>query len=361
MEERVVRFRPRAILVVIAMVLGTVLAILFLRQVWGVLIWILIAAFLATALNPAVEFLLRHGVKRRGAAVGIVYAGTLLGIVAIAATFIPTLVREINDFADAVPGYVDDIVKGEGRLGFLERDYHIVERVREAIESGGVSSVLGFTGTALSITKSVVNTIVALVTIGFLTLFMLLEGPNWIERLYSLLPDDRQPRWRKVGYDIYRTVGGYVAGNLAISLIAGTLTAIVLLILDVNYAFALALVVALLDLVPLAGATIASVIVATVAFIDSPTKGIIVLAFMILYQQFENHILQPVIYGKTVQLSPLAVLVAVLIGASLAGIIGALAAIPVAGGIQVVILDWQEHRRARQAALASAASSETVV
>ncbi len=353
MEERVVRFRPRAILVVIAMVLGTVLAILFLRQVWGVLIWILIAAFLATALNPAVEFLLRQGIKRRGAAVGIVFAIALLAIVAVCATFVPTLVREINDFADAVPGYVEDLTKGEGRLGFLERDYQIVERVRQAIEKSGVAGVLGLSSTALTVTKSIVNTIVALVTIGFLTLFMLLEGPNWIQRIYSLLPEERQPRWRKVGYDIYRTVGGYVAGNLAISLIAGTLTAIILLILDIPYAFALALLVALLDLVPLAGATIASVVVATVAFLDSPTKGAIVLVFMILYQQFENHILQPVIYGKTVQLSPLAVLVAVLIGASLAGVIGALVAIPVAGGIQVVILDWQEHRRARQAALAN--------
>ena len=176
MEERVVRFRPRAILIVIGMVLGTVLAILFLRQVSGVLVWILIAVFLATALNPAVEFLLRRGIKRRGAAVGIVFAVTLLAIVAICATFVPTLVREINDFADAVPGYVQDLTKGEGRLGFLERDYHIVERVRQAIEKSGVAGVLGLSSTALTVTKSIVNTIVALVTISFLTLFMLLEG-----------------------------------------------------------------------------------------------------------------------------------------------------------------------------------------
>jgi predicted PurR-regulated permease PerM len=361
MEERVVRFRPRAILVVIAMVLGTVLTILFLREAWGVLIWILIAAFLATALNPAVELAMRRGIRPRGAAVAVVYALTLLAIVAICATFIPTLVREINDFIEAVPGFVEDLTRGEGRLGFLEREYQIVERVREALESAGVSGLLGFTGTALSITASIVNTIVALVTIAFLTLFMLLEGPRWVERLFSLIAEEKQPRWRKVGYDIYRTVGGYVAGNLAISLIAGTLTAITLLLLDVNYAFALALVVALLDLVPLAGATIASVIVVTVASLDSITKGIIVLVFMVVYQQLENHVLQPLIYGRTVQLSPLAVLIAVLIGASLAGVIGALAAIPVAGGLQVLILDWQEHRRARQSALANEPPGEPAV
>jgi predicted PurR-regulated permease PerM len=360
MEERVVRFRPRAILAVIGMVLATAVLILFLRQAWHVLLWILIAMFLATALNPAVEFVLRHGVKRRGAAVAIVFLGTLGAIVAVGATFVPTLINEINDFADAVPGYIEDLTEGEGPLGFLQEEYQIVDRVRDAIEESGVAGVLGLTSTALSITQSILNIIVATVTIAFLTIFMLLEGPSWIERLYSLLPEDRQPRWRKVGYEVYRTIGGYVAGNLAISLIAGTLSAIVLLILDVNYAFALALLVALLDLIPLAGATIAALVVGTVSFLDSPTKGIIMLVFMVVYQQFENHVLQPLIYGKTVQLSPLAVLVAVLIGAQLAGIVGALGAIPVAGAIQVLILDWQEHRRGRKAVLANEPPPEPV-
>ena len=168
-------------------------------------------------------------------------------------------------------------------------------------------------------------------TIAFLTLFMLLEGPTWVERIYGLLPAEHQPRWRRIGYDIYRTIGGYVTGNLAISLIAGIVSTAVLLALGVPYAVALGLVVAILDLVPLAGATIAAVLVTTVAFLDSTTSGIIVLIFFILYQQLENHVLQPVVYGRTVKLSPLAVLIAVLIGAQLAGVVGALAAIPVAG------------------------------
>jgi predicted PurR-regulated permease PerM len=148
-----------------------------------------------------------------------------------------------------------------------------------------------------------------------------------------------------VGTDIYRTVGGYVTGNLAISLIAGVSSTIVLLALGVPYAFALGLIVGLLDLIPLAGATIAAVIVTTVAFLDSTTAGIVVLVFMIVYQQLENHVIQPLVYGKTVQLSPLAVLIAVLIGAKLAGVIGALGAIPLAGAIQVILLDLLEWRR----------------
>jgi predicted PurR-regulated permease PerM len=344
LDERLVRFRPRAVLSVIGVLLGVAVV---LEVVWvtkSVLIWVLIALFLAMALNPAVEFLVKRGL-RRGPAVGIVFVSAILVVVGIGALFVPTLVREVNDFADAVPGYIDDITSGRGRLGFLERDYHIVERARQAIEKSGVGGVLGLSNTALSLTKSVLNAVVAVVTIAFLTLFMLLEGPAWVERIYGLMPEASQPRWRKVGGDVYRTVGGYVTGNLAISLIAGVTSTIVLLALGVQYAVALGLVVAILDLIPLAGATIAAVIVSAVGFLQSTTTGIILVVFFVLYQQLENHVLQPLVYGRTVQLSPLIVLVAVLMGAELAGVIGALGAIPVAGAIQVVLLDWLAHRR----------------
>jgi predicted PurR-regulated permease PerM len=175
---------------------------------------------------------------------------------------------------------------------------------------------------------------------------MLLEGPAWMERLYGVLPAGKQSRWRAIGHDIYRTIGGYVTGNLTISLIAGVVSTIVLLIVGVPYAVALGLLVAILDLIPLAGATIAAIVVTTVAFLDTTTSGVIVLVFFIVYQQLENHVLQPVVYGRTVQLSPLAVLISVLIGAELAGVIGALAAIPVAGAIQVILRDWLQHRGA---------------
>ena len=151
------------------------------------------------------------------------------------------------------------------------------------------AGVLGFSGTALAVTKGVVTAVVATITIAFLTLFMLLEGPTWVERFYGLLPEEKQPRWRAVGDDVYRTIGGYVTGNLAISLIAGIVSTSVLLALGVPFAVALGLLVALLDLIPLAGATIAAVIVTTVGFLDSTTSGIILLVFFVVYQQLENH------------------------------------------------------------------------
>jgi predicted PurR-regulated permease PerM len=349
LEERLVHFRPRTVLVVLGIILAAVVMIRVVQAAQGILIWIGVALFLALALNPAVEGLQRRGVQRRGLAVAIVFVGAILGIAALAATIIPTIVTQVNDFVDAVPTYVEDLTAGRGKLGFLEREYQITERVREALSEGGATKLLGLSGTALAVTKGVVTAVVATLTIAFLTLFMLLEGPRWVERFYGLLPEEKQPRWRAIGDQIYRTVGGYVTGNLAISLIAGITSTLVLTAVGVPYALALGLLVAILDLIPLAGATIAAVAVSTVAFLDSVQSGIIVLVFFIVYQQLENHVLQPVVYGRTVQLSPLAVLIAVLIGAELAGVIGALAAIPVAGAIQVILVDWLAHRRAKRA------------
>jgi predicted PurR-regulated permease PerM len=310
-----------------------------------VISWLLVSLFLALAFDPLVSWIERRGRLRRSAAIGVSYLLVALAIIAIGLTFVPKLVDETNGFVQALPNYVHDLTHGRGRLGFLERKYHIVEKVREQVEKGGASRLLGLSGTAIAVTRSVLTIIAASVTIVFLTFFMLLEGRNWVERFYSLLPEQSQPRWRRVGRDIYGTVGGYVTGNLAISLIAGISITIVLLILGVPYAVALGLLVAVLDLIPLAGATIAGIVVVGISFLHSVPAGIIVAVFFIVYQQLENHLLQPTIYGRTVQLSPLVVLVAVLVGAELAGILGALAAIPVAGSIQVIIRDMLAHRR----------------
>jgi predicted PurR-regulated permease PerM len=343
-KEIVVRFRVRTIFTVLAAVLAVALLLHVLSVARQVIVWILIAVFLTMAINPAVDRLQAYGIKRRAPAVILAMLGVLLAIVAIGALFIPTLIDQVNNFANALPGYVKDVTAGRGRLGFLETRYHVVERVQNAVQGGGAAKLFGFSGIALAVTKSIITFIVGTVTVIFLTVFMLLEGPSWIDRAFTLVPERSQARWRKVGHDIYRTVGGYVTGNLFISLIAGSATTVVLLIMRVPYAVALGLVVAILDLVPLAGATIAAVIVGTVAFLHGIPAGIVVVIFFILYQQLENHILQPLVYGRTVQLSPLVVLISVLIGSQVAGVLGALAAIPVAGAIQVIVRDWLANR-----------------
>ncbi len=345
-EERIVRIRPTTVLAVLGLTFGFLLLLYITWISRQVLTWVIVAIFLTLALNPAVEAFERRGL-RRGLATALTSLLALGVMIAAGSLFIPTLVNEATGFADELPDYVNDVSEGRGPLGELVERYEIDERVRDAVQGGDASSVLGLSDTALAITQSVITFIVAVVTIAFMTFFMLLEGPRWMERFYGLLPEGSRETWRGIGSEIYRTVGGYVTGNLLISVIAGVSSTIVLLILDVPYAFALGLLVAILDLIPLAGATLAAIILTAVAFLTSIPAGIIVLAFMIVYQQIENHVLQPLVYSRTVQLSPLAILVSVLIGAKIAGILGALAAIPVAGTIQVLLLAWLRSRRER--------------
>jgi predicted PurR-regulated permease PerM len=344
-SERVVDLRPRTIMRVLLIVIGVAVSLEVIWIARHVLAWVVVALFLALALDPMVGWIQRRSKLGRGAAIGVTYLVILVVIAAVGATFIPKLIDEVNGFVQALPNYVEDLTHGRGRLGFLETKYQVVEKVRDAVQNGGAKKILGLSGAALSVTKSVITLIAATVTIVFLTFFMLLEGHEWVERVYSLFPERSRPRWRRVGHDIYRTVGGYVTGNILISVIAGASMTVVLLILGVPYAVALGLLVAFLDLIPLAGATVAGIIVTLVAFLHTVPAGIVVVIFVIVYQQVENHFLQPVIYGRTVQLSPLAVLVSVLVGAELAGILGALAAIPVAGAIQVILRDQLSARR----------------
>jgi predicted PurR-regulated permease PerM len=342
--ERVVYIRPRTILQVLGIVLATLAIIAFVYLAWHIITWILVAVFLALALNPAVEKFERRGM-RRGYASATVFLLALAAIVGLGFLVLPPLVRQVTDFIQAVPDLVDDLVAGRGPLGFLQRDYHIVDRIRAAIEDNGVGGVLGVTAPAIAVAQSLFSVIIGSVVIAFLTYFMLLDGPRMVERFYAFLPESARPRWQRVGKEIYRTVGGYVTGNILISVIAGVAAMIALFAVGSSYSVALAVVVAILDLVPLAGATMAAVIVSTVVFVELGwVKGVIIIGFFLLYQQLENHVLQPIIYGRTVQLSPLIVLISVLIGAELAGILGALAAIPVAGIIQAVGRELLSYR-----------------
>jgi predicted PurR-regulated permease PerM len=345
--ERFVRFPVKTVLSVLGLIVAVWALLHVIVVARSVIVYMFIAIFLALAINPLVELLIRRGARSRGLAAGIACLIVVAAIAAIGFAFIPTMVDNVNNFAKAAPGYVHDLTKGKGRLGFLETKYHVVERLEKYVHHGGAKKLLGLSGVAISVTKGVLSFIVGAVTVAFLTFFMLLEGPAWMERFYGLLPPESEPRWRAVGHDIYRQVGGYVTGNLAISLIAGFLATIVLLLLGVPFAVALGLLVALLDLIPLVGATAAAVVVVAVGFLHSVLAGIVLIVFFIVYQQLENHVLQPLVYNRTVSLSPLVILFSVLVGAELAGVLGALAAIPVAGAIQVIIVDFLRVRRER--------------
>ena len=342
---RVVSVRPAMVLSVLGITVLVGLVLLLGYLAWQVLSWILIAIVLAAALNPAVEAIERRGLGRTAAS-SIVFGLSLALMGAVGSLIVPPLVDQVGKFVEAVPGFIDDLTAGRGPLGFLQDEYQIVDRVREAIDTQGAGGVLGLSEPLLDIVRSVVTVVVGTITIIFLTFFMLLEGPRTIERVLDLLAPSTRVRYERVGYDIYKTISGYVTGNLLISLVAGVTSTAVLFAVGSDYAIALGLLVAILDLIPLAGATLAAVLVSTVVFIETDwVRGLIVAGFFLGYQQLENHVLQPLVYGRTVQLSPLIVLCAVLIGASLAGIFGALFAIPIAGSLLAIGRELLLYRR----------------
>jgi predicted PurR-regulated permease PerM len=203
-------------------------------------------------------------------------------------------------------------------------------------------------GSGLGVALTAAGTVIGLVVIAFMTFFMLLEGPTWVERLMSLLPESVEPRCRRIGAGISRTVSGFVAGNLLASLLAGAITAGVLFVGGLPYPIPLGVLVGFLDLLPIFGAFIALVVVAAVAFAHGIVTGLIVTGVVFIYHQVEVYYLRPIIYGRMIELSPLAILVAATIGTEVAGPLGAIASIPVGGAIQLIfaeVLDARYNRR----------------
>ena len=344
--SREILVRPRTLLVIAATVLGVALAVWVFLEAWQVISWVFIALLFAIALMPAVDFLEKRGLPNM-VAVSLTCFGALAVVGLLAWAVVPTLVSQTTELIMAVPDAVDDITKGRGPLGFLQTEYGLADDVRSALDEQTGGGILGYSAPALGILRGVITGVVATITVFFLVFFMLREGRRWIAATLDLVPPASRPRWERVFAGITRTIRGYVTGNLLISVIAGIVAYVTLVAVGVPYALPLAVVVAILDLVPLVGATIATVAAGAGALPEGLVPALIVVGVLVGYQQIENHLLQPVIYGRTVQLSPLIVLVSILIAGSIAGILGALIAIPIAGSLQVLVLELIEARRER--------------
>jgi predicted PurR-regulated permease PerM len=307
--------------------------------------WILIATFLAVALSPPVNVLARH--MRRGFAITIVFLGLLAVPIALIALIVPPLITEANDFADNVPRYARDVteyVEDNERLREINRDYDITSKLEE--EAGKLPNRLGgAAGTLRDIGFGIVSSAFALITILVLTAFLLSSGRRWTDSLIATRPPEQRVRLRRSLDNMAQAVAGYVAGALLIALIAGVATYFVLLILGVPFRGPLALIAGLFSLIPLVGATIAAVLIGVVTvFEDFPTTTIIWVIWAIAYQQFENHVIQPQVQKRTVNVQPFITIVSVLFGATLLGILGALVAIPIAASIQILLREYVDIR-----------------
>jgi predicted PurR-regulated permease PerM len=296
--------------------------------------WILIAVFLAVALSGPVNLLARR--MRRGFAITLVYLGLLAVPLLLIALIVPPLITEANNFGRDVPGYADQVtefVQSNKQLRDINRDYNITEQLEK--EAGKLPDKL----------VGIVSSVFALVTILVLTAFLLSSGRGWVDAAISSRPPEQQLRLRRSLDNMAGAVAGYMAGALAIALIAGVTTFIVLTILGVAFAAPLAVIAGLFSLIPLVGATIAAVMIGLVTVFDNfPTVTIIWAVWAIVYQQFENHVIQPQVQKRTVKVQPFITIVAVLFGATLLGVLGALVAIPVAASIQILVREYVDLR-----------------
>jgi predicted PurR-regulated permease PerM len=337
-----------------AVVLG---AFFLLWQVRTFIGWFVIALFLAAVLNPAVNWLQRrHRLMKRPLAIGLTYLALLVALLLVVGIFLPVLVDQINGFikfvttaANAPEGptqYIKGLAKDNGLGGLLQRFSDQLDELRKQL-GGVLKNLLSSSG---QIAVSVAGMIAALATVLTLTFFLLLGSERYVNAGVGLFPERHQPLVRRLFSRSAGAISGYITGNLAISVICGITTFIVLLLLGMPYAAPLALLVAVLDLIPLVGATLGGALLVIVGLFVEPWKAVVLLVYIVVYQQAEGSVLQPLVYSKAVQLNGLVILVALLVGGQLLGIPGALLAIPVAEIIRIVITELLAYRRtAREA------------
>ncbi len=335
---------PRTLATLVAFALAGILLVAFLYTIRSLLTQLLAASVLAMCFEPMVRAMERRGVGRAAAAV-TTFALFLVAIVAFAYALLPPLVEGFAGLVREAPDFLAQLGRTEP-VASLDQQGHIVDRIRTWwIEQGGARLVGPPT---LRFAKGILDTGAGFATVSFLSLFLLLSGGQWFGFFLEFVPQEMRPLWRRLGDGVSQAVGGYVSGNLFISVIAGTVAAVVLLVTRVPYALPLGLVVAVFDLIPMFGATLAIVIVALVALSRGIATTAIVIAALWLYQIVENHVLTQTVYHGTVKLSALATTVSIAIGTQLGGIAGTLMAIPAAGALKVALgelLAWRRGRR----------------
>src|SRR5918995_962995 len=342
----------RTVTAALLTVMVVLVALFLLWQVRTFIGWLVISLFLAAVLNPVVNWLQRrHRLIKRPLAIGLTYLGVLVALLFVVGIFLPLLVDQINGLirfattaANAPEGpteYIKGLAKQNGLGGLFQRFSDQLDELRDEL-GALLRNIFSSTG---AIAVSAAGFVAALATVLTLTFFLLLGSERYVNAGVGLFPEAHQPLVRRLLTQSAGAISGYITGNLAISVICGVTTFVVLLILGMPYAAPLALLVAVLDLIPLVGATLGGALLVIVGLFVEPWKAVVLLVFVLVYQQVESNFLQPMVYSKAVQLNGLVILIALLVGGQLLGIPGALLAIPVAEIIRIVVTELLAYRR----------------
>jgi predicted PurR-regulated permease PerM len=334
------------LLVLLAFGLLVALAILSL----GTLISILVAAVLALGLDPPVSALVRRGWGRTRAALAL-FAAIFVAALVLVLLVVGPVWQQITDFVHQLPQYWDELTSKPGfkELTSTAGADDSVRKVLNDLASGlpdAANVIFGALG-------SVFGSLLSLVTLTFLSLFLLMERPTITDWLFGFARPEVEARWHPVVEDSIAAVSTSLLGNVAISVLAGLVGGLSAWAFGLPFPIVLGLIAGVLDLIPQVGATVASVILVAVALTVSTGAAVAMLVIQLVYQQLENYVVYPIVYRRAVSLSGFTTIVAVLIGAALLGVAGAILAVPFAAVIKTVLREATAPRRARMAALRS--------
>ncbi len=333
---------------ILALIIGTILLLAVLRKTSHALVLIATAMFLALALNAPVTWVSRHLPGRlsgrRGLATSIASFLVVLLLAGFIASLAPPVIRQTNTLITRAPSLIRDIRSSDSDIGRFIQRYHLQGRVDDFSAQLEAKIERYSAGSAVSTLSSIATSFISVLTILVLTFMMLVEGPRWVGFGQRLLPTDRREHVSRVSDDMYRVVKGYVNGQVMLALIAAILLLPGLLFFDVSYPVALMAVVFICGLIPMVGHTIGAIIVTLVALFTSPVSAAGILLYYILYQQIENYLIQPRLQANATNMSPLLVFASVVIGVSFGGLLGGLVAIPIAGCIRVLLIDYLESK-----------------
>jgi predicted PurR-regulated permease PerM len=294
----------------------------------SVLVLIGVAFFLALGLEPAASWFVNRNLPR-WAATTLVFAIFLALLGAFVAAAIPPLVQQAGELIKQAPHYLQQAQDHSSAIGRLNDRFHLQQRITETVNGSGGSVVSDVVNAGSAVFGALADCLVVIV----LTVYFLVDMPRIRTNLYRMVPHTRRPRAILIGDEVFAKVGAYVLGNVLISVIAGAATFVWLMAFNVPYPLLLGIFVALFDLVPVVGSTIAGFGVAAVALTVSLPVCIATTAFFVVFRLFEDYLLVPRIIGRVVKVPALITVVAVLIGGALLGIVGALVAIPIAAAL----------------------------
>jgi predicted PurR-regulated permease PerM len=319
------------IVITVVVTLVMLYAIYLIRNI---VVLVFVAIFLAVGLDPAVRRLERMGLTR-GQGVAAIFLSVIGVIVAFAFAVIPPLVRQVASFATDLPQYVQDLAEQNPRIEEWIAETDISEQLSSSV-SNIPATISGSLGNVLGIAGSILGTLFNLLTILILTVYFLLSLSRIRTESMRLVPASRRHQVSQLVDPILGKIGGYIAGQVTVALIAGVLAFLFLAIVGVPFPVALALWVSIAALIPLVGATLGAIPAVVVAFFGSTALGVGTLGYFVIYQSIENYVIHPRVMTHAVDISPAAVLLAALIGGSLLGFVGALMAIPAAASIKLI-------------------------